>query len=113
MNKTELTKRIEGMGEYEPFVDEPISKRAVLNAVSELTEPSKVIIPKFVAEWVEFCKEYEKGLSECLSNHPSYEMPDDVGEWFETNEEEVHSKEELVSRAWLEGYELEVMKWNL
>lgn len=53
MNKQEAIKCIEQMGEYERFVDEPISKGSVLNIISQIDEPQKVTIPKFVAEWIE------------------------------------------------------------
>ncbi|MGQ7567212.1 DUF1642 domain-containing protein [Streptococcus suis] len=53
MNKKEAIKRIEQMGEYERFVDEPISKGSVLNIISQIYEPQRVVVPKFVGEWYE------------------------------------------------------------
>ena len=44
MNKQEAIKRIEQMGEYERFVDEPISKKSVLNIISQIHEPLLVKI---------------------------------------------------------------------
>ena len=40
------------MGEFERFVDEPVSKKSVLDIISLIDEPQKVVIPKFVAEWI-------------------------------------------------------------
>ena len=39
MNKQEAIKRVEQMGEYERFVDEPVSKKSVLNIISQIQEP--------------------------------------------------------------------------
>ena len=39
MNKQEAIKRVEQMGEYERFVDEPVSKKSVLNIISQIDEP--------------------------------------------------------------------------
>ena len=41
------------MGEYEHFVDEPISKKGVLNILNQLDEPQKVKVPQFVVNWYE------------------------------------------------------------
>ena len=53
MNKQEAIKLVEQMGEFERFVDEPVSKKSVLDIISLIDEPQKVVIPKFVAEWIE------------------------------------------------------------
>ena len=39
MNKQEAIKRVEQMGEYERFVDEPVSKKSVLNIIYQIQEP--------------------------------------------------------------------------
>ena len=58
MNKQEAIKRVEQMGEYERFVDEPVSKKSVLNIISQIHEPKKVVVPKYVADWYEENKDY-------------------------------------------------------
>ncbi|MFX3930971.1 hypothetical protein ACJBXA_10925 [Streptococcus suis] len=58
MNKKEAIKHIEQMGEYERFVDEPISKGSVLNIISQIYEPQKVVVPKFVGEWIDKLDEH-------------------------------------------------------
>ena len=60
MNKQEAIKRVEQMGEFERFVDEPVSKKSVLDIISLIDEPQKVVIPKFVAEWI---KKYRHAVS--------------------------------------------------
>ena len=57
MNRQEAIKKVEQMGEYEHFVDEPISKKGVLNILNQLDEPQKVKVPQFVADWIENVKE--------------------------------------------------------
>ena len=66
MNKQEAIKRVEQMGEYERFVDEPISKKSVLNIISQIREPKKVIVPKFVADWYEDNKDNFDYSVQCL-----------------------------------------------
>ena len=39
MNKQEAIKRVEQMGKYERFVNEPVSKKSVLNIISQIQEP--------------------------------------------------------------------------
>lgn len=53
MNKQEAIKKVEQMGEYERFVDEPITKLSVINILNQLDEPQKVVVPQFVADWYE------------------------------------------------------------
>lgn len=53
MNKQEAIKRVEQMGEYERFVDEPVSKNSVLNIISQIDEPQKPKVPQFVSDWYE------------------------------------------------------------
>ena len=66
MNKEEAIKRVEQMGEFERFVDEPVSKKSVLDIISLIDEPQKGVVPKFVAEWIEELKgnynKWDKGL---------------------------------------------------
>lgn len=42
MNVKEAITQIKPMGEYESFVDEPLSKSSVLNIVSQIDEPQKM-----------------------------------------------------------------------
>lgn len=52
MKIEEAVKRIEQMGEYERFIDEPISKVSVLNTIRQINQP-KLEVPQFVADWYE------------------------------------------------------------
>ena len=68
MNKQEAIKLVEQMGEYERFVDEPVSKKSVLDIISQIDEPQKVTVPKFVAEWIKEHKEDGSRLSHALED---------------------------------------------
>lgn len=85
MNKQEVIKRVEQMGEYERFVDEPVSKKSVLNIISQIHEPKKVAVPKYVADWYEKNKDdFEDKVYElCLQyKHRGDELPQGVAWWF-------------------------------
>lgn len=87
------------MVEYGRFVDEPISKKSVLNIINQIDEPQKVVIPKVVAEWIERCKESKDTLYHALQDN------DDVNDWLDRDD-----NEDLFARAWVNGYEAEKEK---
>ncbi|CYV83333.1 DUF1642 domain-containing protein [Streptococcus suis] len=112
MNKQEAIKCIEQMGEYERFVDEPISKASVLSIISQIHEPQTVVLPKEVAEWIEYCKTNELtllGAFDPVSEHGIGLANTFTGEvwkgvdWAKRNQE-------TFARAWLDGYEIEQEK---
>ncbi|EGP4911197.1 TPA: DUF1642 domain-containing protein [Enterococcus faecium] len=78
----------------------------MVNTVLKLDEPQKPVVPKFVAEWIELCKE-KADLISCLSG--SYEYG--VNQYKTITEDEdwlfEADHQELVARAWLYGYEVE------
>lgn len=97
MNKQELIERIEGLNKLygeKYYVDVD----AVLNLVKQLDEPQKVIIPQFVADYIEFKKEnnfHVYGAMRVIEDHYDKRVP----EWF--YDENI----ETFARAWLDGYE--------
>lgn len=91
MNKKELIDKIESLPSLtsitsiRPYVD----KKVVLGLISQLDEPEKVVIPKFVADLIEERKEKRyivkmKGLNED-SSYLNYDSIDD--EWYFTDAE--------------------------
>ena len=105
MNKQEAIKRVEQMGEYESFVDEPISKKSVLNIISQIHEPKKVIVPKFVADWIEWCKNNKitlLGADTAICNNKNIRSLDASG-WAWKNQE-------TFVKAWIYGYEVKEEK---
>ncbi len=79
---------------------------AGIAVMKKLDEPQKPVVPKFVADWIELCKE-KADLISCLSG--SYEYG--VNQYKRITEDEdwlfEADHQELVARAWLYGYEVE------
>lgn len=101
MNKQEVIKKVELLGEYERFVDEPISKNSVLNILSQIDESKKVKIPQFVAEWIEYCRSVGHDFLRAISAGNA--QANKVDCW-------IYSNQDTFARAWLDGYEVEKEK---
>ena len=57
MNKQEAIEKIEKLDEHYGISQGVyLKKRDVVNIISQIDEPQKVVVPKFVAEWVGYCK---------------------------------------------------------
>lgn len=75
--------------------------KEILEDLKQLDEPQKPVVPKFVADWIEYAK--KKGDSLAISFKPwnlygvEYSKAD---RWIEDNQE-------TFARAWLFGYEVE------
>ncbi|EFS00367.1 gp45, partial [Listeria seeligeri FSL N1-067] len=85
--------------------DDDITKMLIeaLNIVNTLDEPKPVVVPKFVADWIEYCEKHRWGLSEALED--TYEnscMPEEVTDWLA----DCHENQELFARAWMGDYEV-------
>lgn len=65
----------------------------------EAEKPNTVVIPQFVAEWLEDCKEKKQSLYSALQDC------DSVNNWLD-----IEDNEELFARAWLDGYDVEPEK---
>lgn len=63
-------------------------------------EPQKVVVPKYVADWIEECEEKEKTLLNSLLY-----TPEGVNSWVGNSD-----NQELFARAWLDGYQVEKEK---
>ncbi|HEM5429135.1 TPA: DUF1642 domain-containing protein [Streptococcus suis] len=62
-------------------------------------QPQKVVVPKFVAEWIEDMKNAKTEFFEAQSNC----MSDEVDDWYYNHADDL-------LRAWLDGYEIEQEK---
>ncbi|BDX47729.1 DUF1642 domain-containing protein [Enterococcus hirae] len=113
MNKqeliNELTKYVE---RYEDATDEYDQGKSSAYEVAlklakklRLDEPQKPVVPQFVGDWIELCKE-KADLISCLSG--SYEYG--VNQYKRITEDEdwlfEADHQELVAQAWLFGYEV-------
>lgn len=79
-----------------------------LSHVILLDEPKKVVVPKFVAEWLETCKE-NASLADCLQCQ--YFSASDDGDVYATEKVEnwvfENDNDKLLANAWVNGYEVE------
>ena len=81
----------------------------ILNLVNQLDEPQKVVIPKFVADWIEYCK--DKGYTLKYAIYFTKESNNkEVYEWVN----ESLNNQETFALAWINGYEIEkVNKYSI
>ncbi|HEM6373000.1 TPA: DUF1642 domain-containing protein [Streptococcus suis] len=103
MNKQEAIKRVEELYGYGSIA------KTVTDIISQIHEPQKVVVPKFVAEWIEYCKSNELTLLGAfdpvsengigLANTFTGEVWKGV-DWAKRNQE-------TFARAWLGGYVVE------
>lgn len=104
MNKQEAIKKLEsikviGNDAIAACYNESIN--AGITLMKKIDEPQKPVVPKFVAEWIEYAK--KKGDSLAISFKPwnlygvEYSKAD---RWIEDNQE-------TFARAWIDGYEIE------
>ena len=85
-----------------------VIKNQVLDIVSKIDEPQKVVVPKFVAEWIEERKHSGWHLQKVLSRLDDDEK---VGDWaYDENDDLIPEKAETFARAWLDGYDIEKEK---
>ena len=110
MNKQEAIEKIKNI-ETLSIVDRGI-KNQVLDIIFQIDEPQKVVVPKFVAEWIEWCKANDVTLLGGIS--PIDELGSTI-----CSEKRVKSRnatrwakqnQETFARAWLDGYEIEQEK---
>lgn len=84
----------------------------VLNLVNQLDEPQKVVIPQFVADWIEYCKEHNFTLLGCLDPVDDFGMS--LSEGFKGDTRKCvkwcRKESNTFAIAWLFGYEIEQEK---
>lgn len=102
MNKQELIERIEGLKNLFGNKVECIEIDAVIELVSKLDEPEKVVVPQFVADWIEEARKSCKDVADFFDFDFTNE---EVGKWFMQER-----PFDLAARAWLDGYEIEEEK---
>ncbi|MHC3682621.1 DUF1642 domain-containing protein [Streptococcus suis] len=114
MNKQEAIERIKNINTLninDRVVGQQVDmviKNQVLDIISQIHEPKKVVIPKFVAEYIERCKQSGWHLQKVLSRLDDDEK---VGDWaYDENDDLISEKVDMVAHAWLFGYEVEKEK---
>ncbi len=105
MNKQEAIRRMKReqfQVPYGPgiFVHAVFADKAI-ELISQINEPQKVVVPKFVAEWIE---EHKAQFSNLYTVYSWLgQQKNQVSEW-------VNSNIDIFARAWLDGYEIEQEK---
>ena len=115
MNKQEAIekiKNIETLNIKDRIADKGVDmviKNQVIDIVSQIEEPQKPVIPKFVAEWIGWCKTNNATLLGGIS--PIDELGSAI-----CSEKRVKSRDasrwairnqDTFVRAWIDGYEVE------
>ena len=90
----EKYKKLEGVWNAEGA---ELARKIFLQDLEQLYEPQKVVVPQFVADWIEECKAKRKSLLGALLY-----TPEGVNSWVGNSE-----NQETFARAWLDGYEVE------
>ena len=109
MNKQEFIERMKSLKNLFGNKSEYVKIDFVIELASELDEPQKVKIPKFVAEWIEYCKKHNFTLFGCLDPVNGFESLAD--EAFEGDIRKCirwcRKESNNFARAWLDGYTVE------
>ena len=103
MNKQELIKkykRLEGVWDA-PGAE--TARQIFLQDLEQLDEPQKVVVPQFVAQYIEWTKGEDYHLLGAMIEIRSHKNKE-IDEWFEFKEDD---NMETFARAWLDGYEVE------
>ena len=112
MNKQEAIRELMSKSREIIFGDDEnvyLSRKRTIEPVSQIDEPQKPVVPKFVAEWLEWCKTNDVTLLGAIS--PIDELGSAIcndkrvkslaaSRWAERNQDNF-------ARAWLDGYEIE------
>mgnify|MGYP003398097786 FL=1 len=72
--------------------------------INQIDEPQKVVVPKFVAEWLDEARAEEYSL------YGAWEMVKEGSEIFWWLFDSHESNQDTFNRAWLDGYEVETEK---
>ena len=111
MNKQEAIERIKNIDtlnindRVEGQQVDMVMKNQVLGIISIIDEPQKVVIPKFVAEWIKGMKQDERPLYSVMSSL----MNKTDHEWTVWKSANMNLSE-IVAQAWIYGYEIEQEK---
>ena len=104
MNKQEAIEKIKDLYSFVmedgPFEVDLIIKNQVIDIISKIDEPQKIMVPKFVAEWLDEARAEEYSL------YGAWEMVKEGSEIFWWLFDGHESNQDTFNRAWLDGYEV-------
>ena len=84
------------------------SKKAIIPIVSQIDEPQKVVVPKFVAEWIKSQKESFSGVS-AIDMYDNLNLDNRGGYYHEVWLWVIAHHHDFI-KAWHDGYEIEQEK---
>ena len=102
MNKQELIKKYKKLEGVWDAPGAETARQIFLQDLDQLDEPQKVVVPQFVAQYIEWTKGEDFHLLGAMSRGNFDKTLED---WFYTDD-----NMELFARAWLDGYEVEKEK---
>lgn len=105
MNKKELYKEVEDLDLFNIGIRKYVALSEVMYLIKQLDEPQKVEIPKFVADWIEYCKDKGYTLKYALY-HSKESNNEEVDEWVN----ESLNNQETFALAWINGYDIDKEK---
>lgn len=112
MDKKELYKKVEDLDLFCLGIRKYVALSEVLYLIKQLDEPQKVVIPQYVADWIEYCKNTFLSLARALNvseeDFHNYANQKDYIELLTFLGSMVN--QEKFSKAWLFGYEVEKVK---
>lgn len=112
MNKQELIDYCNAIKENKSQIINCIDVNGIIKKIEQLDEPQKPVVPQFVADWIEYCKNTYLSLVRAL-------MVDEIDFYNYANQEDesrlidflrAKKNQETFARAWLDGYEIEKEK---
>lgn len=112
MTKEELIKEIKRLRYHNVSKKSWIDREIALDLVKQLDEPQKPVVPQFVADWIEYCKNTFLSLARAL-------MVDEIDFYNYANQKDKSRlidflgsviNQEIFALAWINGYELEKEK---
>lgn len=112
MDKKELYNKVEDLDLFCLGIRKYVALSEVLYLIKQLDEPQKVVIPQYVADWIEYCKNTFLSLARALNvseeDFHNYANQKDHIELLTFLGSMVN--QEKFSKAWLFGYEVEKVK---
>lgn len=103
MNKQELIKKIKNLSYTLTWNTPRINREIVIDLIEQLDELQKPVVPQFVADWIEECKNDDFHLFGAMEGISLNQKKLDY--WFREDD-----NMEIFARAWLDGYEVEEEK---
>ena len=112
MDKKELYKKVEDLDLFCLGIRKYVALSEVMYLIKQLDEPQKVVIPQYVADWIEYCKNIFLSLARALNVSEE--------DFYNYANQKDHLKllyflgsmvnQEKFAKAWLFGYEVEKEK---